>query len=394
VIVPVDRCAQRRPAGDEVLQNAGMAETGSTDVLPPAAPQYRSLQALRALAAVLVVLHHTGGPDGFEAKVGGDPRLFAWAYPGGALGVDLFFVISGFIMLVTTDRIPRGWRSGREFLLRRISRVYPAYLVLTALVFVLYLVRPGLVNSSQETPPDVLASFLLLPQEGLPLLLVGWTLVYEMYFYLVFAASLLAPRRLLVPLLAAWGLLTVVLHGLVTPVSDPYLRLAGNLQNLEFLLGVAVALVVTRRPVPPAALFLVPATVLLVVVGTQLARTGRPPEGWLHLVGVGGGCALLLAGVVSAELRNGWRTPQPLVALGDASYSLYLVHVPALKAVALVAVAVLPTGRVAHVVAVAAALLLTLAGAAVYHVLVERPLSRWARRALLGRRVAARALAG
>lgn len=361
-----------------------MAEIASTDVVPaPAAPQYRSLQALRALAALMVVLHHIGGPDGFEGKIGGSTRVFGWAYLVGPSGVDLFFVISGFIMTVTTAHLVGGVRSARSFLLRRICRIYPAYLVITAAVFLVLLWRPELVNSSQDTRPDVLASFLLLPQEGLPLLLVGWTLVYEMYFYLVFAASLLAPRRLFLPLLLAWGLVVLVLHQLVTPDSSPYLQVAGNLQNLEFLLGTGAALLVTSRRTPPAGLLLVAGVGLLAPSYLAAARSGHLPEDWVRIAGIGLGCALVLAGVVTLELRGRFRTPDALVALGDSSYSLYLVHVPVLKVAALVSAALLPAGLGPHLLAVAAALVLSLLAGEVYHRVVERPLNRLVKRGRL-----------
>jgi exopolysaccharide production protein ExoZ len=287
-----------------------MAEIASTDVVRPiSTTQYRSLQALRALAALMVVLHHIGGPDGFEGKIGGDPRVFDWAYLIGPSGVDLFFVISGFIMTVTTAQLTRGVRSARSFLLRRVCRIYPAYLVVTAAIFLVYLWRPDLVNSSQATRPDILASFLLLPQEGLPLLLVGWTLVYELYFYLVFAATLLAPRRISFPLLGTWGVVVLVLHQLVTPDSSPFLRVAGNLQNLEFLLGIGAALLVTGRRKPSAGLLLLAGAGLLGASYLMAARAGHLPDDWTRIVGIGGGCALLLCGVVVLELRGRFRTP-------------------------------------------------------------------------------------
>jgi peptidoglycan/LPS O-acetylase OafA/YrhL len=149
------------------------------------------------------------------------------------MGVDLFFVVSGFIMAVTTQRRASGAQPASAFLLRRVTRIYPCYLLVTGAVLAVFLWRPDLVNSSEDVRPDVLASFLLLPQEGLPLLLVGWTLVYEMLFYAVLAATLLVRRSWLWWVLGVWVALIVGLAPLEQATSNVWVGLVLSPRNLS-----------------------------------------------------------------------------------------------------------------------------------------------------------------
>ena len=145
----------------------------------------RNLQALRAVAAYMVVLYHFLGQQVSQLY---PPAKFL---SFGAAGVDIFFVVSGFIMVVTTMK--RDMAPG-EFLLHRIARIVPVYWVVTILLFaiVMYGFKPVGIMRMQ---PDWLAkSLLFIPfdRDGRvePIISVGWTLNYEMFFYLLFALSL------------------------------------------------------------------------------------------------------------------------------------------------------------------------------------------------------------
>lgn len=173
-----------------------------------------NVQALRAVAALLVVTVHLVNPNFEKQYLEGD-AVAGWLSLPGQCGVDLFFVISGVIMTLTTWRLARGASEAKSFLVRRVKRVYPIYWVVTVPLFGLFLVDPDLVNN-QAHPPQPLQSFLILPQAGYPLVTVGWTLVYEMYFYVIFTAALLAPRRVLPWIIAAWATVTVVLAATVS----------------------------------------------------------------------------------------------------------------------------------------------------------------------------------
>lgn len=337
----------------------------------------KNVQALRGIAALLVVLFHMGDVQGLERRYISPEldltQVFGWF---GWAGVDLFFVISGFIMVVTTWNQFAKPRAGIRFFLRRLVRVYPAYWLVLVPVFVVYVIRPDFVNA-HGTRPDVLASFLLLPQAGDPLLLVSWSLVFEMEFYLVFAIALLLPRRFLPYVVGAWVLAIVVAANLVSFTANPYGTLLGSWLSLEFIFGMIVgALTMSnalRRPVTALAAG-------TLVLGAAFVAMASPLHVefpvWAQIAGIALPFAVLLYGAVGVERLRSWQAPSALVLLGDASYAIYLWHVPVLSAFGRCVELLHLHGAAAHAVVdllfVAAVMLV---GIAVYRYL-ERPLTR------------------
>lgn len=150
----------------------------------------RSIQYLRAAAALMIVFYHLGLPLSRAGHDGPWPE-------GLARGVDLFFVISGFIMVVATQDSRVG---PRLFLLRRFLRIAPLYFSMTAVLLLVAVINPALVQSFRFEWPHVLASFAFWPMtnpatgETTPVLIPGWTLQYEMFFCLLFAIAMPAGR--------------------------------------------------------------------------------------------------------------------------------------------------------------------------------------------------------
>ena len=177
------------------MSAAPLVQTQATETAdPPAEPPLRAtllnVQALRALAAFMVVCVHIQA----LALMAGAPAKVTEA---GNAGVDLFFVISGFIMVFTTGRKPMG---PAAFFGARLRRIAPLYWSMTLAVFLVARLAPSLV---QNTPTDIgrlVASILFVPElrpDGTmrPVVFVGWTLNFEMAFYVLFALGLFAPRR-------------------------------------------------------------------------------------------------------------------------------------------------------------------------------------------------------
>ncbi|MBB5446480.1 MULTISPECIES: acyltransferase [unclassified Paraburkholderia] len=151
--------------------------------------KYRSIQALRALAALGVVAFHT---DGIVAAHGWLVHVFPRVSRYGEIGVDVFFVIFGFVMALVTRGLPSGIQSARSFICSRIARVVPLYWILTALFIALVALVsfvPGVPEAfchARVSAWHALSSFLFLPSMSwtgmaAPVLGVGWTLNYEMY---------------------------------------------------------------------------------------------------------------------------------------------------------------------------------------------------------------------
>jgi exopolysaccharide production protein ExoZ len=243
-------------------------------------------------------------------------------------GVDIFFVISGFIMWVSMANRPE--RTAAEFMRHRIARIVPLYWLLTTLMVVTMLVRPDILQSARFDLGHIIKSYLFIaaphPTSGKywPVVVPGWTLNYEMFFYAVFAAAIAlshgSPIRRFV--FAASFLLLAVVIAQIAPRLPGAVRYYGDPILLEFLLGIGIGCLYVRRVALPSRLWWV-----LVAAGFALlyvmSLTSYP-----RLVAAGLPAALILMGAAFAPNVG----IAPLTILGDSSYSLYLSHVISLSA--------------------------------------------------------------
>lgn len=249
-----------------------------------------------------------------------------------AAGVDVFFVISGFIMLITNRNGTPG-----KFAIRRIIRIVPLYWFLTLLLIFLALWLPSQFRTTVVSASAIAKSLLFIPYlnpghpgEVFPLLVPGWTLNLEMFFYAVFALVLFAPARFRV---AAVGMVlgTLVLVGVATHGRGiaPELLFYTDARLLEFWLGMLIAHLLVKDSLHlPAGLCIV-----LIVCGFVLLLTGFP----VNLLGVGDftrniasnvlPAAAIILGTVCLERAGAVRNHPWLRWLGDASYSIYLTHI-------------------------------------------------------------------
>jgi exopolysaccharide production protein ExoZ len=295
---------------DRLAVGSAVTELTSTPAIQP-------IQFLRAIAALMVVWHHA------REQLPSLKLLFP--AESGNSGVDLFFVISGFIMVVTTAKKPvSAW----FFLLRRIVRVVPLYWLLTLSVVALGVVAPQLLRSTDISAPHVVQSLLFIPHPSpshsgtlWPLLVPGWTLNYEMFFYLLFALTLLIDLRFRFKALAVLLVALVVCGQLFELSSAPALFTYTNPLLLEFLVGAVLGqLCGTGRYIRSAW-----GVALCMLIGFALLFWRSAPYAPVAQI-VGSG--LVVAGALSPRLRE-WRN-RPMLALGDASYSIYLTHLFAL----------------------------------------------------------------
>ncbi len=326
------------------------------------------VQVMRAVAALAVALLHTLHDVGM-------------LYPGHTAppqlqaGVDIFFVISGLIMVYASHP---GW--GQEgaaaaFLQRRIARILPLYWATTLLFLCVSTLLPGALNSAAPGMAEILASFAFLPwmrSDGLlvPVYSLGWTLNYEIFFYAVFAVAL-ASRSRAVPMLVALMIGALVVAGLLLrPTAAPLVVWTSPLM-LEFLFGVALGVMRLRGVALPAWL-----RALLFAAGAALLA-GDVLAAWAgRAVAWGLPAALLMAGVVlGPEPRLNGRLARLAVLLGDASYALYLLHPFAVRAARLGwgKLHLLPLGAAGFI---ACCLLLACLLAVAVHRLFERPMTR------------------
>lgn len=282
-----------------------------------------SIQALRALAALSVTTYHAlqWGDGGFDV---------------GRAGVDVFFVISGFIMWhVTAGR----YVAPANFLWRRLTRVAPLYWLSTLGVLAVAVVWPGFLPEVRPGWTHLALSLAFIPHldpRGLPFptLPPGWTLNYEAVFYLTFAAALAGPRawrgRVVVGALTA-----VTAFGFLKP--EPFYFLGANPMLLQFAAGLGLGLAVEHRrlPGPVVGMLMVACGLGLWVLEDAL---GIFTELWRPLLW-GVPAFLVVGGALSLETGGGLaHLPRPLKrgfeVTGDASYAIYLLHLPATALIA------------------------------------------------------------
>lgn len=192
----------------------------------------RTIQALRALAANMVVLTHIWGIEQSDhPNAGVLPACFEQA---GMYGVYLFFVISGFVIIRAAAK--EDWR---QFILARITRIYPPYWFYTAVLLIGYVAFTQ--RLAERADVSLIASFALWPTAGKPLLIVGWTLIHEMYFYLVVAAMLAAGIK---PLraMALWAGVIIAAQALPHDAS-PVIAVLFSPLTLLFIAGACLGLV-------------------------------------------------------------------------------------------------------------------------------------------------------
>ena len=272
-----------------------------------------SLQVLRFVAALMVVYVHAAQ---VAAATTGSPGTLPqeWAIAGRA-GVDIFFVLSGIIITKTAQGL-----TAEEFVWRRFRRIIPFY-------FICCIPAIAIAAKSGFGWRDLLATFALWPvtdQMTAPLLPVAWTLCFEVLFYTA-TAMVLVDRRWLYGLLALYAAATMFRS------TGPMLQFLGNPIIAEFLLGVLLFYAPRWRPaimgIPVGVAFIVLAGPLGIAPdqGTLGALAGA--DGFLRLFVYGIPAALIVYGVMQIEAK-----PSVWTYLGDASYSLYLVHVFILSA--------------------------------------------------------------
>jgi exopolysaccharide production protein ExoZ len=347
-----------------------------------------SIQALRGFAALYVVVFHSG-----LALAHADIPALAWltthVIKRGHVGVDVFFVISGFIIAWVAVLGPKGPEPADEFLVKRAFRLAPPYWLMSVLHSTwLNPVSSGVLLTSLAFLPQANVDA---PYFGYPALYVGWSLNYEVFFYALCAMGLaLFGRRALGLVALALFTTTIIVpfwhNGVVQRNPEalydwatPVQAMAANPLVLEFLLGAMLAWLYAahRHRLTPAV-----ARVLMAVGVATFVMSVVGPVPKFDLLARGLPAGALLIGMVAMEHCGELRVPRVAVWLGELSYALYLVHPSVIEATHRV------VGRLAsewlgtQLMLFAVNLALTLALAVLLHRYVELPSIALGRRAI------------
>jgi exopolysaccharide production protein ExoZ len=336
-----------------------------------ATKSYEGIQTLRFLAAFLVVVTH--------ATLYTSERLFPGSgfWRDGASGVNIFFVISGFVMVVSAATLADRTEGWQIFIWRRLIRIVPMYWGATTLKLFALVVVPFTVLHSQLNMTHILSSYLFIPTTNVegefkPLLAVGWTLYFEMFFYSLFALAL----YLRVNIYYFIGTILTVFASLSVfqTAGSPASTMFFDPIVLQFYFGMLVAALVSRDgllrqvaaryPILPGSLSLLGTILLLAPL-----RFSTFPDAFR----TGVLATIIVLGVALLEPLLKGRIPQLLLILGDASFSLYLFHPLIAPAVPM---ALQKLGIQNFSISVGLSIIISISvGVAIYFAL-ERPLTR------------------
>lgn len=327
-----------------------------------------NLHFLRILAALCVVYYHTASSSGLNLK-----------YCVGSYGVDIFFVISGFIITHV------GHGSPYRFLLRRLIRIVPFYWLATLFVFAIALVQPHLLRSTRADFIHLFCSLLFIPYPTphagiMPTLLLGWSLNFEVFFYLIFSISLLWSK--LSPSLLCGSFIALIWGAIhLFPVSSPSMAFYGSPMIFEFIYGIGTyhALVwwqakTRTQPRSPLGIAFFVALGLLSFASLLIAEYHR---GFGFSRSLSGGLPALFIVMSALILERVFKvyTRHPtLLLLAESSYVLYLIHPYLIYPCLRLALPGLNLQKSQGHLLGLVLLALCLAAAAIVHKLIEKPL--------------------
>ncbi len=345
------------------------------------------LEVARGLAALGIVFYHT-----FAIVLA--PKYFGQIPFGrfpivGSYGVDFFFVLSGFILFYVHQ--PDFGFAGelRRYLVKRLIRIYPPYWLVTALIVLIFQLVPPLAAGDPPSAAFVAKSMLLVPERTAPILAVGWSLRYEVLFYLIFGLLVWRPKA------GAWIFWLWQASSVISTVTSvqwsPLMGHILDLRNTQFAMGMAAAYWVGRTGLKFAPIMTAAGGLIILITG--LISTSGPEElpALTKIPILGLGSALMVAGLASLDLNASGRPPGILRLLGEASYSIYLVHYLLLSALAKLFIA-LGIQRWLPIEACFFALCgLATGGGILFHLAAERPLLRLCQRHLVPKRHTAEA---
>lgn len=329
-----------------------------------------TLQAGRAFAALAVLLFHTDVTLALPKYLG--QHIFP-IFDAGDSGVAFFFVLSGFVILFAHEKDLGRPEMLPSFLWKRFRRVYPPLWIVLLILLPVYFVVPSFGRGADTTHAStIISSFLISPVENEYLLIPEWTLRHEVIFYILFGLAIWKPKLGIVGI-SAWLVLSIInpMVKFTYPASFFF-----SSYNLLFAFGMIASMVFSRRLNKwPATLLAVGCTIFaLAWAAICLNITGR--SDWVNWIfGLGATCVIL--GAADLERARGLHVPRILTFLGEASYSIYLIHFSAVSVATKVVVELhnrmhLPETFMFIITAASG-----LTAGIAFHLLAERPVTRW-----------------
>jgi peptidoglycan/LPS O-acetylase OafA/YrhL len=345
--------------------------------------KFEWVEAARGIAALAVVLMHSANLMNVPHLSGhvGLGGIFNFGY----VGVDFFFVLSGFVITYSHQAEIGQPHRIRAYLWRRFTRIYPIYWFSLALAVATVLGGRALLGRAGRIDfgvADLLSTVFLLNIVEPQFVGVAWSLQYEVMFYVLFALAMFN-RRAAVLGLAFWFAL-LLLHGAGFIAGGAAGLLSGY--TLEFVMGAGLALWVRHRPPPTRVQLWLWASLAALVAAVLFERLVLPqPHMTAGHVALGAASAALIYALVAIDRARTFKAPRALVALGTVSYSVYLNHITFITLVYKLMQVVGVYARLPEVVAYGVALLTGLGLSYGVGRLVELPLVGWFKNRRLAR---------
>jgi peptidoglycan/LPS O-acetylase OafA/YrhL len=282
------------------------------------------LQVFRGIAALLVVMAH--GELIFYENLNKEFLFNLFAFGGS--GVDFFFVLSGFIITyIHAQDIGRAAQL-KSFILKRFIRIYPIYwLILTSKLIASIIF--GYSNTNERSFLEIIQAFLLFPQDRVILsesfLGVSWTLSYELFFYLGFCFLIASKPKLYTPIISLWllGVFLNFTHLLQLPVDNVLLQFLFSELHFEFILGCLAAYIVRNYQIKKLENLIYIGLVFYTLAAINTNYGFLPIS---DVIAYGISTTILVIGAFNLEKNHNLIIPPLLLLLGDASYSIYLIH--------------------------------------------------------------------
>jgi len=290
------------------------------------------VQVLRGVASLLVVFFHTTINS---REIFGKDFCFNFFLFGGA-GVDIFFVLSGFIITYTCARSITHTDKLLPFLRRRFVRIFPTYWIIITIFILIQLVLPSFYKTHYDFHTSNLVGTLFLLPGHTMVNGVSWTLSYELFFYLLFSIGFLLPNKkiaFVLSMLYALAIIGIAIAGYSFEPGNKWPFLCTFPMNVEFFMGVLAAALIPRIPQGSASPLLIIGVLLFLGGGIFTDQNLQLlPNVFNRVIIFGIPSFFIIIGLVKMELSKHINVHNILLSLGEASYSLYLLHLPIIVA--------------------------------------------------------------
>lgn len=338
---------------------------------------FNSLQLGRAVAALLVVMHHaTLGSEYFYGEAFGG----FWGF--GNIGVDFFFVLSGFIIYWAHKKDEGGADNARVYAKKRFYRLYPAFIPISLAMLALYTLIPSLSESGRDI--SILSSLFLIPSAyGSPALSVSWTLMHEFLFYLVFLVFFISKKLFWVAIML-WS--AVILVAPLLTIEEFYFKFLFNMHNIQFTLGVVAALFYHRLMAVGEATWRSPVIGSLTLMLLLIASFDIAGHGYSKLItGLFFALAiLLLIALEKGGLLGALFNSRFLLFLGASSYSIYLIHGPVISVMNRLGASLNRESVITPELIFVGVAIASVTAGVVYYKIWEKPVLKFSKKSLIG----------